>query len=235
MYAFHVDVPQGVSGIDVDYQYLSGRTEAQGIEITGKMLDLSWNEVVLYPAGHYSRQITYAPSVKLPQGWQFGTAHWRRIRNPASTTTFKPTTLNTLVDSPIYAGLYFKRVDLDPGARTPVHLDLFGDAPKDIEMTPQQLHQHRNLVAQAYKLFDSHHYDHYDFLFSLSDQLDGNGTRTPPVQRRRHWTRTTSRIGTQAHPSATCSRTNSHIRGTASSAVRPTCGRPISTCRWATR
>ena len=34
---------------------------------------------------------------------------------------------------------------------------------------------HRALVQQAYKLFASHHYNHYDFLFSLSDQLSGNG------------------------------------------------------------
>ena len=175
VFAFHVDVPQDVSSIDVDYQYLSGRTESQGIEITGKMMDLSWSELVLYPAGHYSRQIAYAPSIKLPQGWQFGTA-LETSSQSGNTTIFKPTTLNTLVDSPIYAGQYFKRVDLDPGAKVPVHLDLLGDEPKDIEMTPEQIKAHRNLVAQAYKLFDSHHYGHYDFLFSISDQLDGNGT-----------------------------------------------------------
>ena len=175
VFAFHVDVPQGVSSVDVDYQYLSGRSESQGIEITGKMMDLSWSSLVLYPAGHYSRQITYAPSVKLPQGWQFGTA-LETATQSGDTTTFKPTTLNTLVDSPMYAGLYFKRVDLAPGARVPVHLDLFGDEPKDIEMTPAQLQEHRNLVTQAGKLFGSHHYDHYDFLYSLSDELGGNGT-----------------------------------------------------------
>ncbi|MDA8094687.1 MAG: peptidase M61, partial [Betaproteobacteria bacterium] len=31
------------------------------------------------------------------------------------------------------------------------------------------------LVQQAYKLFDSHHYDHYDFLLSLSDKMGGQG------------------------------------------------------------
>ncbi|HTX04844.1 MAG TPA: hypothetical protein VMD06_03375 [Steroidobacteraceae bacterium] len=84
-------------------------------------------------------------------------------------------TYNTLVDSPLYAGLYFNRVDLDPGAAVPVHLDVFADAPQDLRMTAQQLQAHRNLVTQAYRLFGSHHYDHYDFLYSLSDQLSGNG------------------------------------------------------------
>ena len=31
-------------------------------------------------------------------------------------------------------------------------------------------------MTQAVKLFGSHHYDHYDFLFSLSDVMGGNGT-----------------------------------------------------------
>jgi len=174
VYAFRVDVPQGVAAIEVDFQYLSGRTPSQGIEMTDKMLDLAWNEVSLYPAGHYSRQIKVAPSVTLPAGWQFGTALEGQSRS-GDTVTFKTTTYNTLVDSPIYAGRYFKRVDLDPGAKAAVHLDIVADAPKDLEITPGQLQVHRNLVTQAYRLFGSHHYDHYDFLFSLSDHLGANG------------------------------------------------------------
>jgi predicted metalloprotease with PDZ domain len=38
------------------------------------------------------------------------------------------------------------------------------------------LKAHRALVTQANKLFGSHHYNHYDFLLSLSDELGGNGT-----------------------------------------------------------
>ncbi|HEU4857435.1 MAG TPA: peptidase M61 [Rhodanobacteraceae bacterium] len=174
VYAFRVDVPQGVSSLDVDFQFLSGRGSHAFIQMTDKMLALEWNTVSLYPAGHYSRRITVVPSVTFPQGWQFGTALEQASRR-GDTVTFKPTTYNTLVDSPIYAGKYFKRVDLDPGAKAAVHLDVFGDAPKDLVMTPQQLQVHRNLVTQAYRLFGSHHYDHYDFLFSLSNQLSGNG------------------------------------------------------------
>ena len=173
-YAFHVQFPGYVSSISVDFEYLSGRTASEDIEMTGEMLSLEWNDVSLYPAGHFSRDITFAPSVTLPHGWQLGTA-LEAASQSGDTTTFKPVTYNTLVDSPMYAGLYFERVDLDPGAAVPVHLDIFGDSPKDLRMTPQQLQVHRNLVTQANKLFDSHHYDHYDFLYSLSDQLSPNG------------------------------------------------------------
>ncbi|HEU0276517.1 MAG TPA: peptidase M61 [Rhodanobacteraceae bacterium] len=174
VYAFQVDVPDGVAALDVRFQFLSGRGESAFVQMTNKMLALEWNSVSLYPAGHYSRDITFRPTVTLPSGWQFGTA-LETATDAGGVVSFKPTTYNTLVDSPIYAGKYFKRVDLDPGAKVPVHLDIVADAPKDLDITPEQLQVHRNLVTQAYRLFDSHHYDHYDFLFSLSDQLRGNG------------------------------------------------------------
>ncbi len=172
VYAFHLDVPAGVSSIDADFQYLSDRSG--GFEMTDRMLGLEWNKMALYPAGHFSRDVTYAPSVTLPKGWQFGSA-LETVSHAGDTTTFKPVPFNTLVDSPIYAGQYFKRVDLTPAGGAPVHMDIVADAPKYLEMTPEQLKVHRALVTQAIALFGSHHYDHYDFLFSLSDQLGGNG------------------------------------------------------------
>ncbi|MFK2892961.1 M61 family metallopeptidase [Dyella flagellata] len=175
VYAFHVDVPADVSAIDVSFQYLSGRTDSEGFEMTDRMMDMEWSKVLLYPAGYFSRGIRFAPSVTLPQGWQLGTA-LETASQSGDNTTFKPVTLNNLVDSPIYAGEYFKRVDLNPGGDAPVHLDIVADEPKYLVITPEQLKAHQALVTQATKLFGSHHYDHYDFLFSLSDQLSGNGT-----------------------------------------------------------
>ena len=88
---------------------------------------------------------------------------------------FQPATLNTLVDSPLYAGRYFSRIDLDPGGAVPVHLNIVADRPEDLAITPDQLAKHRALVQQAMKTFGAHHYDHYDFLFALSNQLGGIG------------------------------------------------------------
>ena len=173
VYAFHLDVPAGIASIDAKFQFLSPRDG--GFEITDRMMDMEWSKVALYPAGYFSRDITFAPSVTLAHGWQLGTA-LETTSQSDDTTTFKPVTFNNLVDSPIYAGKYFKRVDLNPGGKAPVHLDIVADAPKYLEMTPEQLKVHRALVTQAVMLFGSHHYDHYDFLFSLSDVLAGNGT-----------------------------------------------------------
>ncbi len=175
VYAFQVEIPAGVSSLDVDFQYLSSRSDDASFEITDRMMDMMWNAMSLYPAGHYTRGITVAPSVTLPHGWQFGSA-LETASQSGDTVQFKPVTYENLLDSPIYAGRYFKRVDLNPGGAAPVHLDIVADLPKYLEITPEQLRAHRALVTQATKLFGSHHYDHYDFLFSLSDQLSGNGT-----------------------------------------------------------
>jgi predicted metalloprotease with PDZ domain len=175
VYAFNIDVPAGVASIDVAFQYLSPQDRRQGrIVMTPEMLNLQWNTVSLYPAGHYANRIEVVPSVKLPDGWKFGSA-LEVASQSGATTTFKPIDFANLVDSPIYAGKYFKRVDLDPGAATPVHMDIVADAPKYLEITPEQLKAHRNIVTQMYKLYGAHHYNHYDFLFSLSDKMSGNG------------------------------------------------------------
>jgi len=175
VYAFHVDVPAGASALDLEFQFTSPLATNEGrVAITQEMLNLQWNMVTLYPAGYFTRQITVEASVRLPDGWQFATA-LETASTTGGVTTFKPTTLETLVDSPIFAGQYFKRLDLDPGGAVPVRLNVMADSPGLLEIKPEQLDAHRALVAQAYKLFGSHHYDHYDFLLALTDRMGGIG------------------------------------------------------------
>lgn len=176
VFAFHVTVPQGARAIDLDFQWLTPvETRVGRITMTPEMFDLQWNGVALYPAGYYARQIQVEPSVRVPEGWQVATA--LEPASPASggTTVFKPVPFNTLLDSPVYGGRYFKRFDLDPGGPAPVWLDVFADKPDELAAAPQAIAAHRALVDQAYALFGSHHYDHYDFLLSLSDEMGGIG------------------------------------------------------------
>jgi predicted metalloprotease with PDZ domain len=174
-YAFHVTVPNGATALDCDFQFLSPVESREGrVVMTPEMLNLQWNAMALYPAGHFSRDVTIQPSMKLPAGWKFGTA-LETASGSGYTTTFKPVPFNTLVDSPVFAGRYFERVDLDPGAPAPVHMDIVADRPDQLTISPQELQAHRNLVQQAYRAFGSHHYDHYDFLLSLSKVMSGIG------------------------------------------------------------
>jgi predicted metalloprotease with PDZ domain len=175
VFAFHVDVPAGVKSLEVSFQFTSAGDANQGrIMMTQEMLNLQWNAVVLYPAGYFARQIMVEPSVRLPEGWEFATALDTAATN-GGVVTFKTVPLETLVDSPMFAGRYFKRLDLDPGGVAPVHLNIVADRADLLEVKPEQLEAHRSLVQQAYKLYGSHHYDHYEFLLALTDRMGGIG------------------------------------------------------------
>ena len=175
VFAFHVAVPPSATTLEVDFQFVSPVDSNEGrIVMTAEMLNLQWNAVTLYPAGYFVRQIMMEPSVRLPDGWQFATALETASTNDGL-TTFKPVSLDTLVDSPIFAGRYFTRLDLDPGGIAPVHLDIIADRADLLEVTPEQLESHRALVQQAYKLYGSHHYNHYDILLALTDHMGGIG------------------------------------------------------------
>jgi predicted metalloprotease with PDZ domain len=175
VYAFHLTVPAGATQLDVEYQFLSPVDTSQGrITMTADMLGVQWQAMTLYPAGYYSRRIPIQADLTLPPGWQYGTALDTAGR-VGDEVSFKPTDLETFIDSPLFAGRYFKRVDLDPGAKVPVHLNIVGDTAESIEAKPEQLALHRALIGQASKLFASHHYNHYDFLFALSDEFGGVG------------------------------------------------------------
>jgi predicted metalloprotease with PDZ domain len=175
VYAFHVVVPPGVSALEADFQFLSPVSTREGrVVATPQMLNVEWNATALYPAGYFSRQIRIQPSVILPPGFTLATALETELTD-GPLTRFKPTPFDTLVDSPLIAGRYFKRYDLDPGGRSPVRLDVIADTPEELEASPAEIDAHRALVRQADRLFASRHYAHYDFLFSLSDRMGGEG------------------------------------------------------------
>jgi predicted metalloprotease with PDZ domain len=175
VFAFRVAVPSGVPSVDLDFQYLSPPTsDVGGLEITPNIAMLDWTSFVLYPAGYFARQIPVDAELKIPAGWHLATA-LESVDALAASTTFKRTDLDTLIDSPAYAGANFSRIELDPNASVPVTLDLFAERPQLLAASPAQISAHRALVQQAYKLFGSHHYDHYDFLLALSDDLELDG------------------------------------------------------------
>jgi predicted metalloprotease with PDZ domain len=174
-YAFHIEAPVGARQLDLSFQYLSPTATNQGrIVATREMLNLQWNAVVLYPAGYYASRIRIAPRLTLPSGWRFGSA-LDGARTQGATTAFAETDLATLVDSPVFAGRHFRRIDLDPGARTPFFLNIVADRPDQLEANEAQVLAHRDLVRQAYRLFGSRPFDHYDFLFALTDRMGGIG------------------------------------------------------------
>jgi predicted metalloprotease with PDZ domain len=173
VYAFHLQLPRGVSQVEVDFDYLSPTSDKVGpVEITRDLLMLEWNEDVLYPAGYYARQIPVEAALKLPAGWRYASALAQGTAS-ASPVPLPRVSLETLIDSPVFAGRYAARMELD--AATGVHLNVFADRQDLLETTPEVLAAHKALVTQAYRLFGARHYEHYDFLLALTDQLPSIG------------------------------------------------------------
>jgi predicted metalloprotease with PDZ domain len=166
VFAFHVDVPAGSTALSLQYQFLGATDAAQGsIVTTPDMLNLDWSTVVLYPAGHFARQIPVGATLRLPAGWKAFSA-LDVAAQESNTTHYRVADLDTLVDSPVFAGANSRVETLAPG----VHLDIVADLPQQLAATGEELQLNRNLVDQAVKLFGSQHYDHYDFLLALSDR-----------------------------------------------------------------
>jgi len=175
VFAFHVDVPQGVKAIQVEAQFLSAIEATQGpIMMTPEMLRLNWYIGALYPAGHFARQVNFDVSVKLPAGWDYATA-LETDSAANGVVRFKAASWETVIDSPLFAGKYMRKYDLDPGGRSRVTLNVMGDEAAQADASPEIIQVHRNLVVQADKLYGARHFDHYDFLLSVSERLATSG------------------------------------------------------------
>ena len=174
-HAFHLDVPQGAASIEVQFEFLSPQNRGQGrVVMTPEMLNLQWNTVSLYPAGYYANRIQAQASATYPAGWQAASAMEIASTN-GHTITYVPIDYDDLIDSPVFAGKYFKRIDLASGASPPVYMDVVADEARLLEIKPEQLKPYQELVRQMTLLYGAHHYDHYDFLFALSDKMSGIG------------------------------------------------------------
>lgn len=177
MYEFHVTVPPGVDSLEVWLDAITSQDSAGGggPAASADILDLNWNAVVLYPKGARSDDVRFEASITLPPEWRLGTAL------PVASTSgdeirFSPVSLTTLVDSPVIAGVHFRKIELTKAGESPVHvMDLVGDSEGDLAMTPQDEAAYKKLVAETGALFGARHYRHYDFLLTLSDQVGGHG------------------------------------------------------------
>ena len=174
VFAFHIDVPAGVKTIEAEFQFISATKTDQGrIVATPNLISLEPNSVSLYPAGYFTRQIPIQMTVKFPAGWTAAGAIPAKTGSgaAASTYTYDKTNYEVLVDSPLLAGRYGKVWPLSPR----VDLNVFADTPEQLAAKPEQIEAHKRLVEQAAKTFGAQHYDHYEFLLSISDQLGGIG------------------------------------------------------------
>jgi predicted metalloprotease with PDZ domain len=173
VYAFHVDSPPGAEALEIRFQFLSPTSSSQGdVVVTPEMMNLQWGRMLLYPAGYFSRGIEVEATLTLPEGWSIATA-LDVARTDGATTTFSPTPLDVLVDSPVMAGAHLREISLDQDGQ--VRMALFAHQPEPLQARADQIASHQALVRQADRLFASRHFDRYRFLVALSGELGGGG------------------------------------------------------------
>ena len=171
VFAFHVDVPAGARSVVAKFVHTSPLQSSEGrITMTPEMLNLQWNLMSLYPAGYYTRQIKYKPTVTFPEGWQVAAAlDGKQVSG--NKVTWDVIDYEALVDSPIFAGANFKRFDLGRG----VFMNVVADKPELLDIKPEHLATYKALVEEAWANFGALHFDHYDFLLALTDRMGGIG------------------------------------------------------------
>jgi predicted metalloprotease with PDZ domain len=171
-FTLHVDVPAGVTEVSAELDFLSPATFeggfSAGSSATDKLAIISWNQVLLYPKGYKSDDINYSASLKLPEGWKFGTP-LPVTSQSGNEIKFATVSLTTLVDSPVITGEFLKVVPL---AQDPVtEMDIAADSAAALDAPPEVWDHYKSLVDQAQKLFGAHHYRDYHFLYTLSDHV----------------------------------------------------------------
>ena len=171
VYAFHVDVPAGAASVDVEFQFTAPVRESEGrINVTPNMMNVQWEQVAVYPAGHFTRAIQVKPSITLPEGWT-GVAALDGAKVSGNRIEYGVTDFETLVDSPLFAGPNYRKWDLGNN----VTLNVWADNAKYLEAKPEQIAAHRALVDESILLFGSKHFDRYEFLLGLTEELGGIG------------------------------------------------------------
>lgn len=173
MYAFHVQAPAGAKELEVTFDTVT--YNGKNSPASSKVLDLLWNQVVMYPQNMKTDAVQVTASVKLPQGWKFGTA-LTPAQQPGDSISFQTVTLTRLVDSPLIAGALYRLVELTKPGETPTHvIDMVAESEAALQITDKDLASYRQLVAETGKLFGARHYEKYHFLLTLSDQTAHHG------------------------------------------------------------
>jgi predicted metalloprotease with PDZ domain len=174
MFTFHLTIPDGVSSLSVDLDYIEPAVTSgfsAGASATDKLVVISWNQNLLYPAGFRAQEITYDATLRLPEGWKFGTA-LPIAQEAGDEIQFKPVSLNRLVDSPVIAGQYLRVVNVTPPGE-PIHheMDIAADSDAALNLSPELQKDYTHLVAETGALFGARHYRDYHFLLTLSNHV----------------------------------------------------------------
>ena len=178
LYAIHCDIPADAGNLDIAFDYLVLAEEggySSGTSSSAQLTLINWNQVLLYPSGHRADGLTFHASLKLPPGWKAGTA-LPVAGTTGDTTDYKPVTLETLVDSPVVAGAFYRNIPLTKDGTAPLNvIDIVADSAAALALPDEEIVHYKQLVDEAANLYGATHYEHYHFLVALSEFIFHSG------------------------------------------------------------
>ncbi len=171
VYAFHLDLPEGAREVVANFIHTSPLQSDEGrITMTPEMLNLQWEKMSLYPAGHAVSKIRVRPSVTLPKGWTPAVALEGEARS-GDRYAWAETDYERLVDSPIFAGAHLRSWDLGHS----VMLSAVADSPELLSLAASDQAKLKALVDETLLVFGKPAFERYEFLVALSDRIGGIG------------------------------------------------------------
>jgi predicted metalloprotease with PDZ domain len=178
VYRFEFTVPEGVDRISIHLDYICNPPSAtsEGVDSFGdaELGIINWNTCLLYPGNVSIDDLLVSASLKLPNGWRFGTA-LKTAEKVADKVTFAPETLRYFVDSPVIFGENLRTIELKPETLPPVYMHLVSESPQAIQLDDEVIDKYRQVANQAGALFGGAHFDEYHFLVTCSDQVGESG------------------------------------------------------------
>lgn len=172
MYAFHVLVPEGASSLDVDFDVLLNAPN--DIMSSNHSAVVNWNRDVLYQQDTDSADLYVKASIILPDRWDFATALPVFARS-GPRVDFAEEPLRTLVDSPLDCGQYAQHYLLWRNGASVAYLDVFADAPENLNLSAAQLAPFRRMVPEALAMYGARHWNDYHSLVVASDVITNEG------------------------------------------------------------
>jgi predicted metalloprotease with PDZ domain len=174
LYRIVCKAPEGVSSLRVKLDTI---TNVPAIEAAGHLTYgsdrvgvVNWSTCILYPEGPTAAETVVALSVRLPEGWRHASA-LKTESDADGLVRFRPASLVEVIDSPLIGGVHFKTTKLDVGPYPPAFFNLAAESPEALELSAATIARYSNVVREACALFGSAHYDDYQFLVTLSDEL----------------------------------------------------------------
>ncbi len=171
MYTFHLTVPARTTTLEARFDLVMPAPPegfSSGASATEQLDLVSWNQVVLYPPGRHTDDISVSASLRLPQGWHYDTALIVES-DKDNFVTFRTVSLTTLVDSPVLAGRHFRRIALTPEGPIQHYIDEAADGEAALQMPAETIDKYKRLVAETLAAYGARHYNEYHFLLTLSD------------------------------------------------------------------